>query len=180
MKENKNTTVSYLLKIMLALMVAVAGSLPFLIWPEAIKKIAVAGYIGLFIACFLTNATVLLPASGIAFTVSAAMALNPLYCTIIGGVGTACGELISYYCGRLGKSIVEKSNIFLKIQRFVDKYGALAVWLFAFLPLPVFDLVGIITGSAKMPLPKYMISCMIGKIMKMMVYVFIVQQYLNF
>lgn len=93
------------LKIVLAVAVAVTGSLPFLLLPEIIKKLAVAGYIGLFVACFLTNATVFLPASGIAFTISASTVLNPLFSTIIGGVGTACGELISYCCGRAGKML---------------------------------------------------------------------------
>lgn len=170
---------SRFLKIVLAVAVAVTGSLPFLLWSEIIKKLALAGYIGLFVACFLTNATVFLPASGIAFTISASTVLNPLFCTIIGGVGTACGELISYYCGRVGKHVVENTPLFSRIQTYVQKYGVLTVWLFAFLPLPLFDLVGVTAGAGKMPLPKYIIPCMIGKVMKMMVYVFLVQRYLK-
>lgn len=113
------------LKIVLAVAVAVTGSLPFLLWPEIIKKLAVAGYIGLFVACFLTNATVFLPASGIAFTISASTVLNPLFSTIIGGVGTACGELISYCCGRAGKNVVEDTPFLFRIQTYVQKYGDL-------------------------------------------------------
>ena len=169
----------HFLKIMLAVAVAVTGSLPFLLWPEIIKKLAVAGYMGLFVACFLTNATVFLPASGIAFTISASTVLNPLFCTIIGGVGTACGELISYCCGRAGKNVVEDTPFLFRIQTYVQKYGVFTVWLFAFLPLPLFDLVGVTAGAGKMPLPKYIIPCMIGKVMKMMVYVFLVQRYLK-
>ena len=141
--------------------------------------VAVAGYIGLFVACFLTNATVFLPASGIAFTISASTVLNPLFSTIIGGVGTACGELISYCCGRAGKNVVEDTPFLFRIQTYVQKYGVFTVWLFAFLPLPLFDLVGVTAGAGKMPLPKYIIPCMIGKVMKMMVYVFLVQRYLK-
>lgn len=170
---------SRLLKIGLAVLIAIVGSLPFLIWPEIIKKMSVAGYIGLLAACFLTNATVFLPASGIAFTISAATALNPVCCAIAGGIGTACGELVSYYCGRVGKNVIDKTDLFVTIQKYVNKYGIFTVWLLAFLPLPLFDLVGVTAGATKMSLPKYIIPCMIGKIMKMMVYVFIVGNYIR-
>ena len=179
METKKNIVISLIFKVGLAITIAIIGSFPFLIWPDTIRKLAVAGYAGLFAACFLTNATVFLPASGIAFTISASTALNPLYCTIVGGIGTACGELISFYCGRAGKKAVEGTDIFLKIQKYIEKYGVLTVWLFAFLPLPLFDFVGVTAGASKMSLPKYIISCAIGKIMKMMVYVFMIQRYLK-
>ena len=168
----------YIKKIILVFAVAIGGSLPFILWPETIRGIATVGYIGLAVSCFLTNATLFLPAGGIAFTVSASTVLNPLYCTIVGGMGTACGELISYYCGRIGKIIIEKTELFFKVQKYVNKYGILTVWLFAFLPFPIFDLVGITAGASKMPLSKYLISCVVGKTMKMMMYVFLVRKFL--
>lgn len=170
---------SRLVKFGLSLLVAIVGSLPFVIWSEAIQRLSLAGYIGLLVACLLTNATVFLPASGIAFTISASMILNPLYCAIVGGIGTACGELVSYYCGRVGKNIIEQTDIFLTIQKYVTKYGVISVLIFAFLPLPLFDFVGITAGATKMPLLKYILPCMIGKIMKMFMYVFIVGSYLR-
>lgn len=179
MKEADKTLMARALKIMAAFAVAAAGSLPFLLWPETIKRLSAAGYIGLTAACFLTNATVFLPASGIAFTVSAASVLNPLWCAAAGGIGTALGELVGYYCGRIGKKAVEETQLLCRIRKFLDKYGIMAVLLFAFLPLPLFDLVGVTAGAARMPLPKYFLSCAAGKILKMMMYVFLVQNYLN-
>ncbi len=179
MRSRNKNIIFHLIKIASVFVVAGMGSLPFLLWPEAIKEMAVAGYIGLLAACFLTNATVFLPASGIAFTVTASMVLDPLNCTIIGGIGTACGELVGFYCGRLGKNAVDRGNLLYRIQKYVDKFGVLTVWLFAFSPFPMFDLVGIAAGAAKMPFLKFIIPCIVGKTMKMMVYVFLVQNYLN-
>ena len=73
-----------ILKILLTLAVIGVGTLPFLLFRNQIQELAMVGYAGLFVACFLTNASVLLPASGIAFTLAAATALNPFWCAQIG------------------------------------------------------------------------------------------------
>ena len=43
--------------------------------------------------------------------------------------------------------------------------------LFAFLPLPLFDLVGLACGAAKMPLRRYIPACFVGKLLKMSCFV---------
>lgn len=167
------------LMILAAVGVAAAGSLPFLLFPEAIQKMAAAGYAGLMAACCLTNATVFLPASGIAFTLSASTALDPLLCCVAGGCGTACGELVGYFCGRSGKRLVTDRPLFSKIEHFLSRYGFFTVLAFAFLPIPAFDLVGVTAGAGNMPVYRYLSACIIGKVLKMIVYVFLFSRILN-
>ena len=98
-----NTNIIVLKKIrsiILAIVVALIGALPYLLFNDQIQQMAGLGYIGLFVACLLTNASICLPASGIAFTLAAATALNPFWCALVGGMGTAVGELVGYVFGR--------------------------------------------------------------------------------
>lgn len=153
------------------LFVVLLGSSPFLLFRDEVKNMAAAGYAGLTAACFLTNATVFLPASGIAFTVSASTVLNPYICSLCGGVGTALGELVSYTCGRVGKQLVEDNKLYRKMQEYIMKHGFLTVLLFAFLPFPIFDFVGVAAGVGKMNIAKYTTACILGKTLKMVCYV---------
>ncbi len=171
--ENNKKIMSKIKYLCLAVLVAVIGSLPFILFSDYIRRMSAIGYIGLFISTLLTNASVLLPASGIAFTVSAAMVLEPWICVLIGGLGTALGELVSYFCGRSGMKFAENSPLSLKLQHYLSKYGVITVFIFALLPLPLFDIVGIACGASKISMIKYMIACFLGKTIKLSIYVFL-------
>lgn len=163
---------------MLALAIAAIGALPYVLFKDQIQEMAGLGYAGLFIACLLTNASICLPASGIAFTLAAATALDPLWCAVIGGLGTAAGELVGYTLGRLGRGSIANLELFAKVENGLKKYGYLAVLGFAFLPLSIFDLVGVAAGTAKLPVIKFFIVCSIGKVLKMLLYVFVLSRYI--
>ena len=166
--------------IAIMLLVVFLGSVPFLFFRDEVRNMAGLGYMGLMAACFLTNATIFLPASGIAFTVSAATVLNPYICCVCGGLGTAFGELISYSCGRVGKKLVEDNKLYRKMQGYISKRGFLTVLIFAFLPFPIFDFVGVAAGAGKMNVAKYTVACIIGKVLKMFVYVILANRLIDY
>lgn len=161
-----------------ALLVAALGAMPYLLFKDRIQSMAGLGYAGLFAACLLTNASVCLPASGIAFTVAASTALNPLLCAVLGGLGSATGEVVGYALGYFGRNTVTDSQLFARAEAGIRRYGYLAVLAFSFLPLPVFDLIGIAAGTAKLSLARFYPVCCLGKILKMLLYVFVLRTYL--
>jgi membrane protein YqaA with SNARE-associated domain len=57
------------------------------------------GYAGIFLLCFICNATVLAPAPSLAVVVSASLALNPLFVALSGAAGTTFGETVGYAGG---------------------------------------------------------------------------------
>lgn len=171
---------SKLASFVLAVLVLAAGTLPFLLFREQLQQLSAVGYVGLFLACLATNASVFLPANGIAFTVAASAALDPLLCAIVGGLGTACGEVVGYVIGRCGHAQVGDGKSFQKMAAALDRYGNWAIFLLAFLPLPLFDLIGIAAGTAGLRLPRFFLVCCIGKIGKMLLYVFLIQPFLPF
>lgn len=140
------------------------------LYKEKIENLAATGYLGVFIACFAATSTILLPAPGILVVIQYAQILNPLLVVLVGGVGTALGEMGGYVLGRSGNAIVQvdtTGKIFLLFR----KHPKTMVFLFSLIPFPVFDVVGIGAGMTKMNPISFWLSCLIGKIIKMGIYV---------
>lgn len=137
------------------------------------------GYLGVFILCFICNATVFAPAPSLVVAVTAARTLQPMLVIVLGAIGITLGEMVGYFSGRAGRSFIQKDG---RITSWVARHGAIAVFLFALIPLPLFDLAGITSGYSKMKWHTFMISCFLGKLLKMTIYVFgsiIAIDYLN-
>ena len=128
-------------------------------YKEEIEGLVATGYLGVFIACFAATATILLPAPGILVVIQYAQILNPLLVVLIGSVGTALGEMSGYVLGRSGNAIIQ-----------VDTTGK-NFFLFSLIPFPVFDVVGIGAGMTKMNPISFWLSCLLGKTIKMGIYV---------
>ncbi len=54
----------------------------------------------------------------------------------------------------------------------MEKYGDITILVLAFIPNPLFDLAGISAGILKMPVWKFLLFCVIGKILKMMMFAY--------
>ena len=140
------------------------------LYKEKIENLAATGYLGVFIACFAATSTILLPAPGILVVIQYAQILNPLLVVFIGGIGTALGEMGGYVLGRIGNAIVQvdtTGKIFLLFR----KHPKAMVFLFSLIPFPVFDVVGIGAGMTKMNPISFWLSCLLGKTIKMEIYV---------
>ena len=137
---------------------------------EKIERLAATGYLGVFIACFAATSRILLPAPGILVVIQYAQLLNPLLVVLVGGVGTALGEMGGYVLGRSGNDIVRVDTT-SKVFLFFKKHPKTMVFLFSLIPFPVFDVVGIGAGMTKMSPISFWLSCLLGKTIKMGIFV---------
>ena len=132
-----------------------------------VEDFAAYGYPGVFIIALLANATVLLPAPGVAIIFAMGSIFHPLGVGLAAGAGGALGELSGYLAGFSGQAIVEKTDIYEKIHPWVEKNGTLAILILAAVPNPFFDLAGVAAGITKLPMPKFLLACWIGQTIKM-------------
>ena len=137
-----------------------------------IQTLQAYGYPGIFLLSILSNATILVPVPGVVFTSAMGAIFNPLFVSIAAGTGAAIGELSGYLAGFSGQAIVEKSARYEKVAQWMTKYGDITILVLAFIPNPLFDLAGLLAGILKMPLWKFLVFCMIGKILKMMLFAY--------
>jgi len=154
-------------------LVAVIG-IVFLVYSvsDRAKEFAVYGYPGIFLIALLANATVFLPAPGVAVVFAMGSVFNPLLVALVAATGAALGELTGYLAGFSGQGLLENSTTYVRIAPWVNRYGALAIFFFAALPNPFFDLAGIAAGMLKMPMRKFLPACWAGQTVKMLAFAF--------
>lgn len=139
---------------------------------ERIDEYAIYGYPGIFVIALLTNATVLLPAPGVAVVYAMGGIFNPLGVTLAAGTGGAIGELSGYLAGFSGQAVIDRTEFFIKVQPWILKYGPWAILLLAAIPNPFFDTAGIVAGISKMPLGRFLLACWVGQLLKMGMFAF--------
>ena len=155
----------------LCLFVAVIGlSIAIFLLRDQLQNVGASGYFGLCALCFLANSTVLLPAPSLMIAASFALILNPVLVAVTAALGSSLGELTGYIFGSAGRDLSPKFSAFLERWSGSIRSPALLVFVLALLPLPLFDLAGIYSGGARMPLVKFFPLCFLGKLLKLLVY----------
>jgi len=145
--------------------------------PEIVAELKSYGYLGAFLISLIGNATVLLPGivlpilSGLGIVLYPAAGLvGPVMVGLAGGAGAAIGEIVGYMAGYSGRGIVKNSKLYKRLEDWVRKWGALAIFIFALVPL-FFDLVGLAAGVLRFPLWKFVLICWLGRTLLYVVFV---------
>ncbi|HCU57091.1 MAG TPA: hypothetical protein DF984_02500 [Anaerolineaceae bacterium] len=154
------------------LLLVIALTVVLVVYRDKIQALQAYGYPGIFLFSILANATILIPIPGVVFTTAMGAVFNPFWVSIATGAGAALGELSGYLAGFSGQAVVENSERYQRVVRWMEKYGDITILVLAFIPNPLFDLAGMVAGILKMPVWKFLIYCVIGKILKMMMFAF--------
>ena len=135
-------------------------------------QLAAYGYPGIFLIALLSNATVLLPAPGLAVVFTMGSIFHPIGVALAAGSGGALGELSGYLAGFSGQAVIEQTEVYERITPWVEKYGTLAILILAAVPNPFFDLAGIAAGVTKIPIKSFLLACWIGQIIKSLAFAY--------
>ena len=154
------------------LLLVIALTIVLVIYRNEIQALQAYGYPGIFLFSILANATILIPVPGVVFTSAMGAVFNPFWVSVAAGGGAALGELSGYLAGFSGQAVVENSERYKRVVRWMEKYGDITILVLAFIPNPLFDLAGMVAGILKMPVWKFLIYCVIGKILKMMMFAY--------
>jgi uncharacterized membrane protein YdjX (TVP38/TMEM64 family) len=154
----------------LALLAVIAISVYVFSIRNDAAKLAVYGYPGIFVLAFLSYATVLLPAPGVAVVFTMGAVFNPIGVALAAGAGAALGELSGYLAGYSGQAVAEHAAIYDRLTRWMGKNGSLTVLLLSAVPNPFFDLAGVAAGALKMPLSRFLFWVWIGETVKMFLF----------
>ena len=132
------------------------------------------GYLGVFLGSLLGSATIFLPVPSFLIVFIAGSLLNPLAVGILAGIGSALGELTSYFIGRglhYGKKKLSKKKGIRKNRGWIEKfnkwfrgrYGFALIIIFAALPLPD-DIIGLYCGIIRYGWKRFFVASLIGKL----------------
>lgn len=137
-----------------------------------IKQLEGYGYPGIFLFNLLSSATIILPVPGVALTSLMGAIFNPFWVAIAAGSGAALGELSGYLAGVSGQTVAERTPMYVRIEGWMQRYGEWVILLLAIIPNPFFDIAGMMAGALKMPVWKFLVFCMTGKIIKMLMFAY--------
>ena len=154
----------------LALFVVVGITLYIYSIRDRVEQFAGFGYPGIFLIALLANATILLPAPGVAVIYAMGGIFNPFGVAVAAALGGTIGELSGYLAGFSGQGVVERMDVYNRVKPWVDKYGGWSILVLSAIPNPFFDLAGMAAGVAKMPLSTFMLFSGIGQLIKMTIF----------
>jgi membrane protein DedA with SNARE-associated domain len=128
------------------------------------------GYAGILSTTFLLDAALFLPSSSINVVLSNANLMHPLVVVLMGAIGVSLGEMMGFYTGASVGCLV-KETLIHRMSRLLSTRPYLVVLVASALPIPVFDLVGILAGAIKLHPIKFFASCLAGNGLKMACFV---------
>lgn len=133
---------------------------------DLIKRLGNYGYIGVFGLTLLASASIVMPSPALGVAALAGKTLNPWLVGLAGGIAAGLGEVTGYMAGLSGSPLVERSRFYPRVERWVRRWGGLTIFVLAFIPGPVLDLAGIAAGTMRMPLRRFLLACLAGKIIR--------------
>ena len=131
-----------------------------------LEEFAQYGYLGVFLASLISSATVIVPAPGVAAIMAAATIWNPALVAVVASVGVSsfCRGDVSQ--GRLPSGIITRQYQagYEKAEDWMKRYGGLSIFVFALVPVFIFDLLGIAAGVLGFPINRFLLFCWAGRL----------------
>jgi membrane protein DedA with SNARE-associated domain len=131
-----------------------------------VERLGAYGYLGVFILTLLSSASIVLPSPALGVALAAGKTLNPWLVGLLGGVAAGLGEITGYIAGLGGSSFAQRSRFYPRVERWVQRWGLLTIFVLAFIPGPVFDLAGIAAGTLRVPFRRFLLACLAGKVLR--------------
>lgn len=148
--------------LMVAATVVLTAGLAF-VPADIVQRLGDYGYLGVFLLTLLASATLVLPSPAVGVALLAGKTLNPWLVGLVSGVAAGLGEITGYLAGLSGSQIAQRSRFYPRIERYVQRWGMLTIFILAVIPSPIFDLAGIAAGTMRMPFTRYFVACLAGK-----------------
>jgi len=133
---------------------------------DLVARLGSYGYAGVFVLTLLSSATIVLPSPALGVAALAGKTLSPWLVGLIGGVAAGLGEITGYLAGQGGSPLAQRSRFYPRVERWVQRWGLLTIFVLAFIPGPAFDLAGIAAGTMRMPFQRFLAVCLAGKILR--------------
>jgi membrane protein YqaA with SNARE-associated domain len=167
----------FLLALLLVIVITVGLHLTYGRHPERLEVLKNHFFWGAFLISLIGNATILFPGAVLVILSNLGILLypitglyGPIAVGLTGGVGAAIGEITGYVAGYSGREIIAKRKMYGRVEGWVKKWGALAIFFFSLIPF-VFDLVGIVAGVLRFSFWKFIFFCWLGRTILYVVFV---------
>ena len=129
------------------------------------------GDLGVFVAMFLAESSILPVPSQVIVPCAAAIGIPIMSILVFGALGSTLGGIVGYFIGRyaalpvilkFGKYIFIKPHHVQKAEAFARKYGVWSVLLGRLIPVVSFRVFSIVSGAVNIPLVPFVVWTLVG------------------
>ncbi len=124
------------------------------------------GYPGVFLLSLLGSAAMIPLVPGIVSLCGVSALLNPFLLGVLNALGETAGEASSYAIGYGGSPVLERRRFYRRVKLWMERRGAVALFVVSAIPNPIFDIVGIAAGGIRFPFKKFILLVLAGKLIK--------------
>lgn len=149
-----------------AVLLAVGITTALFLYRDQVSQLGDYGYLGAFLVSLISSATVILPVPGLVVLFALGASLNPVLVALAGAAGGIIGEVTGFMVGYGGREVVQDNRMYARVEKWMKRWGAWAIFAFAAVPLPVFDVAGVVAGALGYPLWKFLLIGWVGKSIK--------------
>jgi len=144
-------------------------SAAFVLFPINWQALGSWGYLGVFGVVFVATASVAVPIPYLLIVARAGSYLDPFLIAIVAGVAGMLGEMTGYLIGIGGSGLIPHGRWYERARGWISTYGFWCIALFACVPNPFFDAIGIVAGTVGYSWRRFAVACFLGKSIKFLV-----------
>lgn len=135
---------------------------------ERLSEFKSLGLFGIFLVNLFGSATIFLPAPAIASVFAGGIIYSPFMVAFVASIGSAVGEIVGFLIGHSGKEIfLNKHHILYKaIKNSFLQFGSILIFVFAFVPNPFFDVIGILAGIFSFSPRRLIVLIFLGRFLR--------------
>ncbi len=135
------------------------------------------GLVGLFIINFISSATFFISGPAFLTVIAGGSIYNPLLVAFVASLAASFGDLVSFALGHSSRHIAlkrfESHPWFVFLESLFKKHGYWIIFLFALIPNPVFDAVGLIAGVFRFHWKTFFALMLLGRFTRFMILAFL-------
>ena len=148
---------------LLTLLLVIAITVCLFLYRDRVADLGDYGYLGVFLISMICSATIILPIPGMLLIFALGAVFNPVFVGLVAAAGGTIGEITGFTLGYSGRRLMPSNKIYIKTERWVKKWGTMTIFIFALVPLLPIDIVGIVAGTLRFPVWKFLLACFFGK-----------------
>lgn len=137
---------------------------------DLLLRFAKLGYAGLFITNFIGSAAIFTPAPVLIASFFGGNILNPVLVGFFSGLGSALGDLLGFLFGYGARTMINgylaKGKWLGGFEDWFRKNSFLAIFILAFIPNPIFDACGLLSGALKVKPQNFFLATLLGRLLR--------------
>ena len=154
-----------------AVLLAIGITAALFLYRDQVSQLGSYSYLGAFLVGLISCATIILPVPGIVVLFALGPTQNPVLVALAGATGGIIGEMTGFMAGYGGRGVVRGGRMYARAENWMRRWGIWAILVIAVLPLPIFDVAGVVAGVLGYPLWKFLLVGWVGKSIKYVILV---------